>query len=206
MQAILTMLEPVTDYWLITDRLNDIQGFLDPIEGYALYTLAAYGPGEGSIVEIGSLYGRSTCYLALGSARNGRGIIHAVDTFQGSDEHQEGQAGEQEAIVQSGSTLKVFLRNIAEQRLDDRIKPMVGDSHEMAQSWQGDIRLLFIDGDHSYEGTQRDFLDWSPYVPLTGLVAFHDVSTWDGVTRFYDELIASGEWKEVLSMGTIRVA
>lgn len=205
MKSIINLLEPVSDYWMLTDRFESVEGFLDPIEGYTLHVLAAYGPGEGAIVEIGSLYGRSTCYLASGCARNGRGCIYAVDTFFGSEEHQKGQTGEQEAIVTTGSTLKVFLRNIARQRLDDRIEPLVGDSHEIAKKWKGDIRLLFIDSDHSYEGTKRDFHDWTPFVPLEGLVAFHDVGTWDGVTRFYDELIVAKEWKEVLIKGTIRV-
>jgi predicted O-methyltransferase YrrM len=204
-EVIHSLLAPVVDYWLITDRFKDIEGYLDPIEGYALYTLAAYGPGEGHVVEIGSLYGRSTCYLASGCARGGRGSVYAVDTFQGSEEHQAGASGEQEAIVTHGSTLKQFLRNIANNRLDDRVVPVVNESGRGAKEWEGDIRLLFIDGDHSYEGSRNDFVNWSPYVTPNGLVAFHDVSTWDGVTRFYEELLQSGQWEEALSVGTVRV-
>ena len=37
------------------------------------------------------------------------------------------------------------------------------------------IDVLFIDGDHSYEGVKRDFVDYSPLVSDDGLVAFHDI-------------------------------
>lgn len=205
MEIVSQLLKPATDYWLLTDQFKDIDGYLDPIEGFALYTLAAYGPGGGEVVEIGSLYGRSTCYLAAGNAKNGRGNVYAIDTFAGSAEHQAGAVGEQKAIVNNGSTFKLFLKNIATQRLDDRIKPIVSTSGDAALKWQRPIRLLFIDGDHSYEGTRDDFLSWAPYVVESGLIAFHDVSTWDGVTRFYNELSQGDNWKEVLSIGTVRV-
>jgi len=205
MEIVTQLLKPATDYWLMTDQFSAIEGYLDPIEGFALYTLAAYGPGDGDVVEIGSLYGRSTCYLASGLAKNGRGDVYAVDTFAGSAEHQKGEEGEQEALVKDGTTLKVFLKNIATHRLDDRIKPIVSTSSAAAHEWQNPIRLLFIDGDHSYEGTRDDFMNWAPYVVNSGLIAFHDVSTWNGVTQFYSEIAAAENWEEVLSIGTIRV-
>ncbi|MFH0806294.1 MAG: class I SAM-dependent methyltransferase [Candidatus Brennerbacteria bacterium] len=38
------------------------------------------------------------------------------------------------------------------------------------------LDLLFIDGDHTYEGVKKDFLMYSPLVKNGGLVAFHDVA------------------------------
>lgn len=35
--------------------------------------------------------------------------------------------------------------------------------------------FLFIDGDHSYEGIKKDYLDYQPLVREGGLVAFHDI-------------------------------
>lgn len=205
MEAVTAQLKNVVDYWLISDRFSEIQGFLDPIEGYALLLLAAYGPGEGCVVEIGSLYGRSTCYLATGCARNGRGVTYAVDTFAGSPEHQKGQDGEQADIVESGSTLKTFLTNIARHKLDAAITPIRSTSRDAAGDWNREIRLLFIDGDHSYEESKHDFEAWSPHVVPAGIIAFHDVSTWPGVTRFYEELLAGKDWTETLAIGTLRV-
>ncbi len=47
-------------------------------------------------------------------------------------------------------------------------------SHEVAQSFDGELDLVFIDGDHSEAGCERDWLDWGPLVRVGGSVVFHD--------------------------------
>jgi predicted O-methyltransferase YrrM len=37
------------------------------------------------------------------------------------------------------------------------------------------LDVLFIDGDHSYEGVKKDFELWSPLVRPGGIVLFHDI-------------------------------
>ena len=37
------------------------------------------------------------------------------------------------------------------------------------------IDLLFIDGDHSYDGVRADFLNYAPMVGATGLLGLHDI-------------------------------
>jgi cephalosporin hydroxylase len=39
-----------------------------------------------------------------------------------------------------------------------------------------EIDVLFIDGDHSYEGVKKDFEMYSPLVKKGGIIAFHDIS------------------------------
>lgn len=55
------------------------------------------------------------------------------------------------------------------------------------------VDLLFIDGDHSYEGVQRDFQMYSPLVKKGGLVVFHDIRFHPNhpdvhVDRFWNEI------------------
>ena len=38
-----------------------------------------------------------------------------------------------------------------------------------------ELDLLFIDGDHSYDGVKQDYLMYSPLVRRGGLIAFHDI-------------------------------
>ena len=46
------------------------------------------------------------------------------------------------------------------------------------------IDLLFIDGDHSYEGASRDFALYAPMVRHGGLVMFHDIRHTENPERF----------------------
>jgi predicted O-methyltransferase YrrM len=48
-----------------------------------------------------------------------------------------------------------------------------GDSKEI--KWDKPIDVLFIDGDHSYEGAKADFLQYISFVVPGGLVYMHDV-------------------------------
>ncbi len=38
------------------------------------------------------------------------------------------------------------------------------------------IDVLFIDGDHSYEGVKKDFESYAPLVRTGGIIAFHDIA------------------------------
>lgn len=71
-----------------------------------------------------------------------------------------------------------------EQQLLDRhgAEVIVADSHELATWLQvheavagRPVDLLFIDGDHSYDGVQRDVMAYLPLVRPGGYVALHDV-------------------------------
>lgn len=47
-------------------------------------------------------------------------------------------------------------------------------SHEVAASWSAAVDLVFIDGDHSEAGCERDWLSWRAFVAPGGHVVFHD--------------------------------
>jgi Methyltransferase domain len=90
--------------------------------------------------------------------------------------------------------------------LEDYVKPVVASSGEAARRWSGPIRLLFIDGDHAYEASRRDFELWSPFVTPLGVVCFHDIPGWPGVTKFYQELLAQPSgFREVATVVTMKV-
>jgi predicted O-methyltransferase YrrM len=63
-----------------------------------------------------------------------------------------------------------------------RLRCIAGDSHDSATLnrvrralGRGRFDLLFIDGDHSYEGVKADFEMYAPLVRPGGVVAFHDI-------------------------------
>jgi predicted O-methyltransferase YrrM len=81
-----------------------------------------------------------------------------------------------------------------------RIVPIRGDSHSeetlrrVLDILSGNkLDLLFIDGDHSYEGVKKDYETYSTLVRKGGVIAFHDIVPGPqhlvgGVPRFWSKL------------------
>ncbi len=156
------------------DPVFRIPGLSFPTELHLLFTAARNVPGPGHVVEIGSYKGRSTAALAAGClGRNDRKVF-AVDPLP-----PEGQA--------------VFLKNLGDLGLLDRVNPLFSKSAEAAASWKEPISVLFIDGDHSYESVRQDLEHWRSHVCPHGLIIFHD-SDLPGVRRLLGELKAEGEF------------
>ncbi len=196
----------VAEFTGIIERLSEAEvgGMTFDVQGYALFELARNGPGQGGIVEVGSFMGRSTCWLALGSRAACREKVLAVDHFTGSPEHQKGGTHEDKTIVEQGTTLPDFQRNIAAMGVTDYVDYFVGTSEEAVKNWEGPVRLLFIDGDHSFEAAKLDFDSWTPFVPPGGIVTMHDVGIFEGVTRFYNECVAPDEtWVPLLNIKSL---
>jgi predicted O-methyltransferase YrrM len=62
------------------------------------------------------------------------------------------------------------------------IELVLGDSHAATTRSHverllggRELDVLFIDGDHSYEGVRQDFHDYAPLVRPGGLIGFHDI-------------------------------
>lgn len=65
------------------------------------------------------------------------------------------------------------------------------------------VDILFIDGDHTYEGVSKDFQMYSPLVKKGGIVAFHDIVIHDKssgceVSKFWKEIKKSYRHEEIL--------
>jgi len=53
-------------------------------------------------------------------------------------------------------------------------------SYEAVRDWSLPIDLILIDGDHTAEGVERDWNDWSRFVKPDGVVLFHDARLFEG--------------------------
>ena len=62
------------------------------------------------------------------------------------------------------------------------------------------LDILFIDGDHSYEGVKQDFEMYSPLVKKKGIIAFHDIVVVPEenveVNKFWNEIKKNYEYFE----------
>ncbi len=69
---------------------------------------------------------------------------------------------------------------------------------------QNRVDLLFIDGDHSYEGVKNDFEAYVSLVAKNGIIAFHDIvkhlpDSNCKVFNFWNEIKGNYEYKEIIS-------
>lgn len=184
-------------------RFDPIQGFLTKGEGFVLYLFSSMGPGQGEIVEIGSYKGLSTCWIAEGLKDSQRGCVTAIDHFEGSAEHTD---------QEKADIFDIFTTNILTQKLSEHVISIKSSSEKAVQMWNEKIkkpvRLLFIDGDHSYEGVKKDFELWSGLVIEGGIIGFHDYTSkgYPGVTRFVDELLAhTSSYDDVIQANTLKL-
>lgn len=169
---------------------STIQGMGVPQQaGTTLYLMARFGPGQGHVVEIGSGFGRSTCFLAAGSKAANRGAVWTVDPHTGDPWYLKQQG------LKSINSCSIFTKNIRKLGFQDWVRPLVMTSEEASQKWAEKgkpIRLLFIDGLHTYEAVRLDIKCWLPFVVSGGLVVFDDCGhpRYPGVKKAVDEVFS----------------
>jgi hypothetical protein len=80
--------------------------------------------------------------------------------------------------------------------VSNHVKSHGAYSTEVASSWNRPIRLLWIDGDHSYEGAKKDLEGFFPHLVPLGVVAFHDaLNAFSGPIRvFVEDVLRSDQF------------
>ncbi len=150
------------------------------------------------ILEIGSFKGKSTVGLASIAARYGLGKVVAVDPHTApsvTDPDLGGQA----------STWDDFQATLRRAGLDRAVETHRAFSRDLARGWERPIRLLWIDGDHTYAGAKEDLDLFRAHLVDGAVVALHDVlNTFEGPIRvFVEELLGSDEFGPAGLCGSI---
>lgn len=91
-------------------------------------------------------------------------------------------------------------------RPGQRVTCVWRDSHDestaatVAAALDGPLDLLFLDGDHSFDGVARDFALYEPLVRRGGLIALHDIdaAASEGVPAFWREVRERYEHREIV--------
>jgi predicted O-methyltransferase YrrM len=166
--------------------LFDIQSHLTDREKVTLYRLACKISEKRtpscSLVEIGSYVGASSSYLAAGLAKNGPlGKVYCIDTWRNDSMTEGGR-----------DTMAEFLHNT--RKFSRHIEPIRGWSTDPqvvdhVKRLAVKIDLLFIDGDHRFEGVLADWKLYSPLLAKNAIVAMHDIGWAEGVQRVVAEEI-----------------
>jgi len=143
-------------------------GFLTEREARFLALAAACTPAPGVILEIGSFKGKSTVGLASVAARYRLGSVVAVDPHTAPSSTDPGLGGQ-------ASSFEDFRHTLTRAGLTDHVEVHRKFSRELATGWNRPIRLLWIDGDHTYPGAKQDLDLFVPHLAAGGVVALHDV-------------------------------
>lgn len=153
-----------------------VEGWCAPAE---LQYLASLAEKSRCVLELGSWKGRSTSVLA----HHTPGIVVAVDTWQGSVEHQQQLKGKPASGV-----YHAFCSNTSRY---DNVWPLLANSLSAARTLShGPMRfdLIFIDASHDYESVKADIQAWLPLLAEGGILCGHDYMRW-GVKNAVRQLV-----------------
>ena len=104
---------------------------------------------DGDIVEIGRHHGGSTILL-VSALQNKDSKVYSIDIKDNAD--------------------KLSL-NLSKLPLQDvkKISIITQDSVSVAEEFNKEVSLVFVDGNHTVEGCRKDVKAWSPLVKIGGL-------------------------------------
>lgn len=129
------------------------------------------------VLEIGSYIGASACCFGAALKDTGSGKVICIDTWN-NDAMTEGNR----------DTWQKFQCNTASYK--EQIVPVRGFSIDVVAEVAACVKsldLLFIDGDHSYEGVKADWEAYKHFLRPSSIVVFHDSGWAEGVKRVIEE-------------------
>jgi len=155
-----------------------VQGRIHRIELEALAKYARMVPTNGLILEVGSLFGKSTIALALST----EALVVAVDNFSDTLDPKHPPS----LVSLSANLTTAGCENVLIWRCD---------SAKAVKCWHWDIHTLFVDGCHEYEYARNDIFGFGKWT--TDVIMVHD-SHFPGVRKAIREFLQrpSG-WKWV---------
>ena len=193
--------------------IEKVKGFLDPLEGEALYVHSKNATEGGPALEIGSYCGKSAVYIGSAAKKNEE-KLYSIDHHQGSEEQQPGeQYFDPDLVDDTGEgidTLPYFLATIRRSQLEGVVIPVVSTSEEAYADLRFEFSFIFVDGGHSEEAAQKDYKLWQNRLFVGGLLAIHDVfpDPKDGGRppfNIYKKALDSGQFKEIDAIKSLRI-
>jgi precorrin-6B methylase 2 len=192
-------------------HVYDIPGWMTEYDLRILIMIAKHVPKNGSILEIGCFFGRST--TALYDGKDSSVSLEVIDPFEdmrtwttfidiptfekssckGNDRIYKVAIH----IAQSISWLEAFRYCIGETRFRQvQIFKGTSENHPKVK----DYDLVFIDGAHSYEGVKHDIMKYSSDTTL--IVGDDFINTHPGVSQAINEL---REYRSLIGFGESKI-
>jgi predicted O-methyltransferase YrrM len=166
--------------------------------GRHLFSLCYFQVETGDVVEVGSWQGRSSSYLARAVQLSGNGRFYAVDHFRGN-------VGKEHCYRVNNHDLSDlkdnFLRNIDAIGLKNHVTLLdVPNADAAGTLSDASVRFLFIDGDHTENGVDRDIGLFFPKLINGAIVVFDDFSnSFPGVVKCIKTLLNKSDHSRVMA-------
>ncbi len=193
-----------TDFDAFHQRLSSYKicetaGYPDTYQRF-LFDAAFSTPGNGYIVELGTEYGHSACYLAGGSKAAGREQVITIDGDTGSDQSfcmniaADGYWNfwDRTPMRQSRLQLNLLLAGVY-----DWVITMGCTSDDAYLLLDMPIRLLHVDAGHSYQNCLNDINKWQTKLIDGGLLICHDWDMPDVKRAVCDSVLVSGSFSDL---------
>jgi hypothetical protein len=160
--------------------------------------LAAAPPKGGVNVEIGSFKGKSTVGVASIASAFDLGDVVSIDPHNAPCETDPD-------LSESGTSFDDFEAALNQAGIREHVEAHRAQSREVAVAWNRPIRLLWIDGDHTYKGAKLDFDLFKPFLIEGAIVAIHDtLHEFEGPIRvFVEDMLRSDEFGPASLLHTI---
>lgn len=164
------------------EKAQDVEGHLTDKETRFLSVLP-FVNAQGEILEIGSFKGKSAIVLAYSARSAGKAKVHACDPLSLPSETDPSE-------ISSEDLPAIFRRNIRQAGMSKIVELHQMKSVDLAPQWKRPIGILWIDGDHTYEGALADFERFFRHLSPGSIVAMHDVlHIHDGPVRVFVEKV-----------------
>jgi predicted O-methyltransferase YrrM len=171
-------------------------GMISLEEARLLFGLAR-SANDGVIIEVGSYRGQSAVALACGSRAGARLPVYAIEPHESFVGVLGGRFGAPDR--------RAFYRVMLDTGTWDLVRLVNLSSETVTPGWTQPVALLWIDGDHRYEGVRRDFECWSRHLVPGAAVAFDDATDAKlGPWRLIEELAAERKLAPLAHTGKVR--
>lgn len=180
-----------------SELILSIPGSTDSEEVSLLYEVARHVT-RGCIVEVRSAKGRSTVALALGAKSGAWVAVYAIEPH----EHFQRVLGG----VFTPRNRATFFGSLLRSDTIEIVRLVNLSSEVVAPGWREEVGLVFIVGDHCFEGVLRDVEYWTAHLVEGGLMVLHDsIDPSLGPSRVIELALTLGEYDTlgVISRATI---
>lgn len=131
----------------------------------------------GNVIEIGSYLSYSSIIMASAFNKKKDRKLYAIDPFDREKGWENGSSDDW--IYKECSQLEFARKVIGQCELNNSIELIRGYSNHVIGKFENvsNIGLIFIDGDHSYEGCESDLKLYAPKLSKEGYLLLHDYNS-----------------------------